>query len=56
MVCIGSHVPETIPGKIKDPDQPFGAGLDELDKIPLSDIYKKEGASEAALRFPGREG
>ena len=40
-------------GKIKDPDQPFGAGLDELDKIPLSDIYKKEGASEAALRFLG---
>ena len=40
-------------GKIKDPDQPLGAGLDELDKIPLSDIYKKEGASETALRFLG---
>ena len=40
-------------GKIKDPDQPFADGLDDLDKIPLSDIYKKEGASEAALRFLG---
>jgi monoamine oxidase len=40
-------------GKIKDPDKPFGVGLDDLDKIPLADIYKKEGASEAALRALG---
>jgi monoamine oxidase len=40
-------------GKTKDPDQPFGNGMDELDKIPLSDIFKKEGASETALRFLG---
>jgi monoamine oxidase len=40
-------------GKIKDPDTPFGAGMDDLDKIPLADIYKKEGASDAALRFLG---
>src|SRR5690349_12101086 len=40
-------------GKIKDPDQPFGVGLDDLDKIPLADIYKKEGASEAALNALG---
>jgi monoamine oxidase len=40
-------------GKIKDPDNPFGNGMDELDKIPLSDIFKKEGASETALRFLG---
>ena len=40
-------------GKIKDPDKPFGAGMDELDKIPVAEIYKKEGASEAALRHLG---
>jgi monoamine oxidase len=40
-------------GKIKDPDKPLGVGLDDLDKIPLADIFKKEGASEAALRFLG---
>src|SRR5205085_11228013 len=40
-------------GKIKDPDNPFGIGLDDLDKVPLADIYKKEGASDAALRFLG---
>jgi monoamine oxidase len=40
-------------GKIKDPDKPLGVGLDDLDKIPLADIYKKEGASDAALRFLG---
>ena len=38
-------------GKIKDPDNPFIAALDGLDKVPVSDIYKKEGASDAALRF-----
>ena len=27
--------------------------MDDLDKIPLSDIFKKEGASETALRFLG---
>ena len=40
-------------GKIKDPDNPFGVGHDDLDKIPLTDIFKKEGASETALRFMG---
>jgi monoamine oxidase len=40
-------------GKIKDPDKPLGVGLDDLDKIPLADIYKKEGASDAALRVLG---
>lgn len=40
-------------GRIKNPDQPFGAGLDDLDKVPLSDILKKEGASATALKFLG---
>ncbi len=39
--------------KFKDPYQPFGVGYDDLDNIPISDIYKKEGASEAALRHLG---
>lgn len=43
----------SYPGKFTDPYQPFGAGYDELDTIPISDIYKKEGASEGALRFLG---
>jgi len=37
----------------KDEYQPFGVGYDALDKIPMSDFYKKEGASSAALKFLG---
>ena len=39
--------------KFVDPDQPFGVGLDEYDSLSLADVYKKEGASPAALRFLG---
>ena len=39
--------------KVTDPNQPFGIGLDDLDKIPITDLYKKEGASAAAIRFLG---
>lgn len=39
--------------KFKDENQPFGVGYDNLDKIPISDIFKKEGASQAALRTLG---
>ena len=39
--------------KFKDPYQPFGVGYDDFDKIPVSDLYKKEGASDAALKFLG---
>ncbi|MFT3705187.1 MAG: NAD(P)/FAD-dependent oxidoreductase [Agriterribacter sp.] len=35
--------------KFKDEYQPFGVGYDELDAIPMSAWYKKEGASDAAL-------
>jgi len=40
-------------GKFKDPNQPFGVGYDDLDKVSIADIFKKEGASAAALRFLG---
>jgi monoamine oxidase len=39
--------------KFTDPWQPFGVGYDEFDGIPIADLYKKEGASPAALRFLG---
>lgn len=39
--------------KFKDAMQPYGVGYDDYDKIPIADIYKKEGASEAALRVLG---
>lgn len=39
--------------KFKDPYQPFGVGYDDLDKIPVSDLYKNEGASATALKFLG---
>jgi monoamine oxidase len=42
-------------GKFTDEKQPFGIGYDDLDKIPVTDIYKKEGASKTALRFLGEE-
>ncbi|HVS94692.1 MAG TPA: FAD-dependent oxidoreductase [Mucilaginibacter sp.] len=40
-------------GKFKDPYQPFGVGYDDLDKISIADLYKKEGASPAAQRELG---
>src|ERR1700754_2138597 len=39
--------------KFTDPYQPFGVGYDDYDKISIAEIYKKEGASPAALRFLG---
>ncbi len=39
--------------KFTDPWQPFGVGYDDYDKIAIAEIYKKEGASPAALRFLG---
>jgi monoamine oxidase len=51
--ALGSFYVKPYLGKFKDQYQPFGVGYDDYDKIPISDIYKKEGASEAALRFLG---
>jgi len=39
--------------KFTDEYQPFGVGYDDLDNVPMIDIYKKEGASETALSFLG---
>ena len=39
--------------KFKDPYQPFGVGYDDYDKIPIVEIFKKEGASQAALNWLG---
>jgi len=39
--------------KFTDPYQPFITGYEELDKIAVSELYKREGASAAALRFLG---
>ena len=39
--------------KFKDEYQPFNIGYDGLDKIPMADIYKKDGASKAASGFLG---
>jgi monoamine oxidase len=38
---------------IGDEYQPFGAGLDQLDEMPASELLIKDGASDAALRFNG---
>jgi len=39
--------------KFKDEYEPFGVGYDDWDNIPMSDIYKKDGASETALNYLG---
>jgi monoamine oxidase len=39
--------------QFKDPYQPFGIGFDDLDKISITEIYKKEGASQAAIKHLG---
>ncbi len=41
--------------KLPDPNHPFSAGLDPLDQIPITEIYKKEGASPAAINYLGGE-
>ncbi|HEY4336346.1 MAG TPA: FAD-dependent oxidoreductase [Puia sp.] len=39
--------------KFTDPFQPWGVGYDDYDKIAIAELYKREGASAAALRFLG---
>jgi monoamine oxidase len=41
--------------QFKDENQPFGIGLDNWDRISVSDLLKKDGASPASLRFAGGE-
>ena len=40
-------------GKFNDLYQPFQPGYADLDKIAIADLYKKEGASDAALNYLG---
>jgi monoamine oxidase len=40
-------------GKFTDESRPLGVGHDDLDKISVADLYKKQGASPAALRILG---
>ncbi len=37
----------------RDEYQPFGVGLDDLDHTSLTDLLKKDGASDAAIGFAG---
>ena len=39
--------------KFKDPSHPFGVGYDDFDNISISEIYKREGASDAAINYLG---
>ena len=39
--------------RIKDPMQPLGSGFDDLDNISITELYKKEGASPAAIKQLG---
>jgi monoamine oxidase len=39
--------------RLGDPQHPFGKGLDDLDEVPITVIYRKEGASRAAIDFFG---
>src|ERR1700761_8895598 len=51
--ALGSFYLKPYLNKFTDPYQPFGVGYDDFDKFPIADIFKKEGASPAALRFLG---
>ncbi|HTE00664.1 MAG TPA: FAD-dependent oxidoreductase [Mucilaginibacter sp.] len=53
MYALSSFYLKPYMGKFTDPYQPFGVGYDDYDKIPIADIFKKEGASATALRFLG---
>ena len=46
---------ESYVERLPDPNHPFGTGLDHLDKIPITEIYKKEGASQTAINYLGEE-
>lgn len=39
--------------RFTDGYQPFGVGYDHLDEVPMAEIYKKDGASAAALDLLG---
>jgi len=51
--ALSSFYLNSYTSKFTDPYQPFGVGLDELDKISVNELYQKDGASPTALRFLG---
>jgi monoamine oxidase len=53
MYELGPYYIKPYLSKFTDAYQPFGVGYDDLDKIPISEIFKKEGASSAALKHLG---
>jgi monoamine oxidase len=50
MYELGPYYIKPYLSKFTDAYQPFGVGYDDLDKISISEIFKKEGASAAALK------
>ena len=42
--------------RIHNENDPFSAGLNDLDKISLSDLLRRDGASAAAVQFAGGSG
>jgi monoamine oxidase len=53
MYALGSLFIKPYLSKFTDAYQPFGVGYDDLDNVAIADIYKKEGASPAALSHLG---
>jgi monoamine oxidase len=53
MHALSSFYLKPYMGKFTDPYQPFGVGYNDFDKIPIADIFKKQGASAAAMRSLG---
>ena len=51
--ALGSLFIKPYLAKFTDANQPFGVGYDDFDNIAIAEIYKKEGASPAALRHLG---
>jgi monoamine oxidase len=48
-----SHYLRSYVEKVRDPYHPFGIGLDHLDDIPVTELYRREGASTAAIDWLG---
>jgi monoamine oxidase len=42
--------------RIRDENDPFSAGLNDLDQMSLSDLLRRDGASAAALQYAGGSG
>ena len=45
-----------VPGHFGDQYRPFDAGLNDLDALSTSELFRKDGASAGALSFIGGRG